>query len=134
MENFGQIAVVNRLYGDLALQCLGHAPSGVLDLVWISEEVGQAPAMLSGTSEDSYTRVSYDYNVANLTVDNFIRLYRGTLRCQAASSNIQVTVYIAESKHSNASSVWFLAFSYPKERGMVHRCSYITLSYVVAFI
>lgn len=97
VDNFGQIAVVNRLYGDLVLQCLGHAPSGVLDLVWISEEAGQAPEILREGTEGNYTTVSYDYNVATLTVDNFIRPYRGTLRCRAPSSDRQITVYVTDS-------------------------------------
>lgn len=98
VEDFGYITVVNRFYGDLDLQCLGHAPSGVLDLVWIFEEVGRAPVQLQGASQDNFTSAGYDYNVANLTIDNFIRPYRGTLRCQSTSSDRQITIFVTESE------------------------------------
>ena len=94
MENFGRIAVVNRLFGDLSLQCLGHTPSGVLDLVWIVEEAGQAPVLLTEGSEDNYTTVAYDQNVANLTIDNTIRPFRGTLRCRSATADRQITIFV----------------------------------------
>jgi hypothetical protein len=99
VENFGQIAAVTDR--TLSLQCLGHAPSNVLDMVWISEEVEQAPLILREDSMDNYTRVYYDYNVANLTVDNLIRPFRGVLKCQAASSNRQITIYVTESERSS---------------------------------
>ena len=83
--------------GDLSLQCLGHAPSGVIDLLWIAEELGGAPVILGEGSVDNYTRAYYDYNVANLTVDNLIRPFHGALRCWVPSSDRQITIYVTES-------------------------------------
>lgn len=98
LEDFSEIVVVDHLYGFLNLQCVSHYPSGIVDLVWLSEEEGMSPLALEGESQDDYTMVTYDYNFANLTINNLIRPYRGILRCQTASSDRQITISVVEGK------------------------------------
>lgn len=92
------ITIVNRLSGDLNLRCLGHAPSNVRDLVWISEQQGQLPVVLRPEMNNDYTTVSYGYNEANVSINNFIEPYRGTLRCLSEPSRRQVTLFVVDGK------------------------------------
>ena len=93
-----QIIVVNQLSGDLNLRCLGHAPSNVTNLVWVSEQDGEEPVFLLPENNDNYTMVSYSSNEANVSIDNFIQPYRGILRCQSLMSNRQATFFVVECK------------------------------------
>lgn len=91
-----EITVVNRFSGNLTLRCLGHAPSNVRDIVWVSEQQGMPTVTFMPSMNNNFTMVSYGYNEANLTINNFIQLYRGTLRCVSASSGRQVTIYVTD--------------------------------------
>ena len=96
LENFDQIAVPDSLFGLLDLFCVGHTPNDVVELTWIAEELGQFPVIFQESSEGNYTTVSHEYNVANITVNNSIRPYRGTLTCRADSTDVQIAIYIVE--------------------------------------
>lgn len=98
VNNYQQIEVVNSLHGALDLQCIGHYPSNVTDFQWISEESGRIPVVLQEDMGDDYITVSYTYNWANITINNLIRPYRGTLRCTAPASKRQITIFVTESK------------------------------------
>ena len=102
VEDFGQIAVANRLFGDLNLQCIGHSASNVTGLVWTAEELGQAPVLLQGDARTSdYVSASYGYNSANLTIDNLLGPFRGTVKCRAPTLGRTITIFITERKKHN---------------------------------
>ena len=94
VENLGSIIA----YGNFSLQCIGHSLSQVVDLVWITEETGQAPVVLREEDNNDYTMVSYDFNAAYLVINNLIRPYQGTLSCRSQTADMQVTIYVNESK------------------------------------
>ena len=105
--DFDQIAVANRLFGDLDLQCISKVSSSESDVVWLSQELDQELVMLQedgddAQQEDEYISVSYDSNSANLTLRNFIKPYRGTLKCSSAAFDRSITIFITESKESNS--------------------------------
>lgn len=100
------ISVGSQFSGDLNLRCLGHAPSNVTRLVWISEQVGQEPIVLRPEDNNNYTRVWYSLNEANITIRNLIQPYRGTLRCRSLASNRQASFNIVECKWWDAWSKW----------------------------
>ena len=88
--------MANQQDGNITLRCLGHAPSGVRDLMWVSTPQGESEVVLRPTSNSNMS-VFYGYNEAILTINNFIQPYRGTLRCQSLSSGLQVTIFVEES-------------------------------------
>ena len=88
------ITIRNRLSGNLTLRCLGHAPSSVRDLMWVSEQNGRPTTTITPNTNSSYYIVSYGYNEANLTVVNLLEPYRGVLRCVSRPSGLQVSVFI----------------------------------------
>ena len=94
VENFEQIVVASE---ELRLRCLSHTAAGIADLVWVAQEAGQDPTVLLENSGDAYIAVSYDYNVATVTINNVLGPFRGTLRCHSATLESQITVFIAES-------------------------------------
>ena len=98
VEDQAQIVRLNRFSGNVSLRCLGHAPSNVLGLVWISEQDGMPPMVLRPEDNNNYTIVEYLYNEAVLTINTLIQPYRGTLRCQSSSSGRQATFFVVERK------------------------------------
>ena len=98
IEDQAVFTTVNRLSRNITLRCLGHAPSNVIDIVWISEREGDEPVTLQPNENDNYTVVTYAYNEANLTISNALEPYRGTLRCQSLASGRQASFYVVESK------------------------------------
>ena len=94
VENDGNIQLDSELPGDLHLQCIGHYPSGFTSLQWISEEDGRDTMNLYEANSTGYISVSYSYNVANITINNRIRLFQGTLICRYDETN-QVTITIS---------------------------------------
>lgn len=99
LQDRDSIVVVNRLSGDLTLRCLGHAPLNVTNLRWVLEEQGeQQEIILEPKDNNDYTVVSYSYNEANLTINNFLKPFRGTLKCQSETSRRQLTFYVVDSK------------------------------------
>ena len=98
VEDLSQIPVANRLFGNLTLQCIGHSATSVQDLVWTSEEAGGGPVVLQGDAQSSeYISASYDYNLANMTINNLLGPYRGTVKCRTATLDRTITVFITES-------------------------------------
>lgn len=85
---------------NLSLRCLGHSFSGVSGLVWVLEPEGGSSMTLYPENNNNYTKVSYGFNEANLTIVNSIREFRGVLRCQSPSSGLQATIYAVASKYN----------------------------------
>ncbi len=100
VEDQEEIVIVNRLSGPLDLRCLGHAPSNVLGLEWVSDRKDGSRVILEPNGDEADIRVWYSYNEANITITNSNQPYRGTLRCQSTTAGIQRTVFVVAGKYT----------------------------------
>ena len=96
VNDTGELEVRNQFSRELLLQCIGHAPSNVLDVMWVSQKTGQRPVELQPGMNNDQLQVSYAYNQANITIVNSVEPYRGILRCQSRRTGQQSTYYFVE--------------------------------------
>jgi len=96
VNNTAEFEVKNQFSGELLLQCIGHAPSNIIDLSWVSQKTGDRPVELQAGMNNNQIQVSYAYNQANITIINSVEPYRGILRCQSRQTGQQATFYLVE--------------------------------------